>query len=178
MLWAPLSWRELISPKYLSNIGKKEALMNKWGSYTFRTWKIFEAKDLWAFHPIFVTWFLVVLGDQVTKKLIYFFLMSKARQAKMEHIEMKISQPIFGILVVLTTDNSLPVLLSCWNHGDKYAKYILEWNNFFKKEPNLSFVSAKIQQNCTGTGNYNSKATRQGIICGNRDCRVFNSGKK
>ena len=39
-------------------------------------------------------------------------------------------------------------------------------NNFFKKEPNLSFVAAKIQQNCTGTGNYNSKATRQGIICG------------
>ena len=41
----------------------------------------------------------------------------------------------------------------------------IEWNNFFKKEPNLSFVAAKIQQNCTGTGNYNSKATRQGIIC-------------
>ena len=30
----------------------------------------------------------------------------------------------------------------------------------------MSFVSAKIEQNCTGTGNYNSKATRQGIICG------------
>ena len=29
--------------------------------------------------------------------------------------------------------------------------------NFFKKEPNLSFDAAKIQQNCTGTGNYNSK---------------------
>ena len=28
--------------------------------------------------------------------------MSKARQAKTEHMEMKISQPIFGILVVLT----------------------------------------------------------------------------
>ena len=27
-------------------------------------------------------------------------------------------------------------------------------------------VAAKIQQNCTGTANYNSKATRQGIICG------------
>ena len=38
--------------------------------------------------------------------------------------------------------------------------------HFFKKEPNLSFVAAKIQQNCTGTGNYNSKATMQGIICG------------
>ena len=38
-------------------------------------------------------------------------------------------------------------------------------NNFFKKEPNLSFVAAKLKQNCTGTGNYNSKATRQGIIC-------------
>ena len=30
----------------------------------------------------------------------------------------------------------------------------------------MSFVAAKIQQNCTVTGNYNSKATRQGIICG------------
>ena len=29
----------------------------------------------------------------------------------------------------------------------------------------MSFVAAKIQQNCTGTGNYNSKATRQGNIC-------------
>ena len=29
----------------------------------------------------------------------------------------------------------------------------------------MSYVAAKIQQNCTGTGNYNSKATRQGIIC-------------
>ena len=30
------------------------------------------------------------------------FLLSKARQAKTEHMEMKILQPIFGILVVLT----------------------------------------------------------------------------
>ena len=30
----------------------------------------------------------------------------------------------------------------------------------------MSFVAAKIQQNCTG--NYNSKATRQGIICSPR----------
>ena len=39
-------------------------------------------------------------------------------------------------------------------------------NNFFKKEPNLSFVTAKIQQNCTDTGNDNSEATRQRINCG------------
>ena len=38
-------------------------------------------------------------------------------------------------------------------------------NNFFKKEPNLSFVTAKIQQNCTDTGNDNSEATRQRINC-------------
>jgi hypothetical protein len=39
----------------------------------------------------------------------------------------------------------------------------------------LSFVAAKIQQNCTGTGNYNSKATRQGIICAvkNNDPKNF-----
>ena len=28
-----------------------------------------QARLLWAFHPIFVTWFLVVLGDKVTKIL-------------------------------------------------------------------------------------------------------------
>ena len=42
-------------------------------------------------------------------------------------------------------------------------------NNFFKKEPNLSFVTAKIQQNCTDTGNDNSEATRQRINCGFRN---------
>ena len=41
--------------------------------------------DLWAFHPILVTWFLVVFGDEVTKILrnsLFTFLLSKARQAK------------------------------------------------------------------------------------------------
>ena len=38
----------------------------------------------------------------------------------------------------MATDNSLPILLSSWNYGDKYAKYILEWNKSFKKEPNVS----------------------------------------
>ena len=44
-------------------------------------------------------------------------------------------------------------------------------NNFFKKEPNLSFVTAKIQQNCTDTGNDNSEATRQRINCGREDAQ-------
>ena len=46
-----------------------------------------------------------VLVDEVTKMLhnsLFTFLLSKARQAKTEHMEMKISQPIFGILVALT----------------------------------------------------------------------------
>ena len=43
-------------------------------------------------------------------------------------------------------------------------------NNVFKKEPNLSFVSAKIQQNCTDTGNDNSEATRQRINCVQYPC--------
>ena len=34
--------------------------------------------------------------------VLFTILLSKARQAKMELMEMKISQPIFGILVVLT----------------------------------------------------------------------------
>jgi hypothetical protein len=32
---------------------------------------VVETKDKWALHPIFVTWFLVVLGDQVTKILFF-----------------------------------------------------------------------------------------------------------
>ena len=35
----------------------------------------------------------------------------------------------------------------------------------------MSFVAAKIQQNCTGTGNYIFKATRQGIICAEHSTR-------
>ena len=57
---------------------------------------------------------MVVFGDQVTKILhnsLFTFLLSKARQAKMEHMEMKISQPIFGILVVWTN----------------LGKYVMSW---------------------------------------------------
>ena len=43
---------------------------------------------------------------QVTKmlynSLFTFFLLRKARQAKTDHMEVKILQPIFGILVALT----------------------------------------------------------------------------
>ena len=48
---------------------------------------------------------MVVFGDKVTKILcnsLFTFLLSKSRQAKTKHVETKISQPIFGILVVLT----------------------------------------------------------------------------
>ena len=38
---------------------------------------------------------------QVSRRF-FTFLLSKARQAKTEHTEMKILQPIFGILVTLT----------------------------------------------------------------------------
>ena len=41
----------------------------------------------------------------------------------------------------------------------------------------MSFVAAKIQQNCTGAGNYNSKATMQGIICAFH-CLSFRIGEK
>ena len=50
----------------------------------------------WAFHPIFVTWFLVVFGDQVTKILhnsLFTFLLSKERQAKWKFKVKKITQP-------------------------------------------------------------------------------------
>ena len=55
----------------------------------------------WAFHPIFVTWFF---GCFCWPKyyIIVTFFNEQARQAKTEHMEMKISQPIFGILLVLT----------------------------------------------------------------------------
>ena len=48
---------------------------------------------------------MVVFGNEVTKILcnsLFTFLLSKARQAKTEHMEMKISQPIFDILAALT----------------------------------------------------------------------------
>ena len=63
-----------------------------------------KLQDHWAFHPILLAWFLVVFGNEVTKILrnsLFTFLLSKARQAKREHMEMKISQPIFVILVTL-----------------------------------------------------------------------------
>jgi hypothetical protein len=36
-------------------------------------------------------------------------LLSKARQAKTDHMDMKISQPIFGILVVLTKNELMKI---------------------------------------------------------------------
>ena len=44
---------------------------------------------------------MVVFGKEVLRNSVFTFLLSKARQAKTEHIEMKILQPIFGILVAL-----------------------------------------------------------------------------
>jgi len=49
--------------------------------------------------------FCLFLAAKVPKHyvIVYLhFLLSKARQAKTERMEMKISQPIFGILVALT----------------------------------------------------------------------------
>ena len=50
------------------------------------------------------------------------FLLSKARQAKRKHIEMKISQPIFGILVALTKNEVTKI---CDELGICYC-YILQ----------------------------------------------------
>ena len=47
------------------------------------------------------------------------FLRSKARQAKMEHMEMKISQPIFGILVDLTKNEVTKIC----NEPGKYISF-------------------------------------------------------
>ena len=55
---------------------------------------------------------MVVFGDKVTKILcnsLFTFLLSKARQARMEHMEMKISQPFFGILVALTKNQVMKI---------------------------------------------------------------------
>ena len=52
-----------------------------------------------SFH--FVTWFLVVFGDQVTKILHNSLFTFFTEQGKTEHMEMKISQPIVGVLVDL-----------------------------------------------------------------------------
>ena len=48
------------------------------------------------FHPILVTWFLVVFGNKVTKILcnsLFTFLLSKARQAEQKFKVKKITQP-------------------------------------------------------------------------------------
>ena len=53
----------------------------------------------------FVIGFWLFLATKLPKYyvIVYLlFLLSKARQAKTEHMEMKISQPIFGILEALT----------------------------------------------------------------------------
>ena len=64
---------------------------------------------------------MVVFGDQVTKifcNSLFIFLLSKARQAKTEHMEMKISQPIFGILVVLTKNELTKICNEPGNNVD------------------------------------------------------------
>ena len=59
----------------------------------------------------------------------------------------------------------IPQIIPCLSYCPTGIMVISMRSTRVKQEPNLSFVAAKIQQNCTGTGNYNSKATRQGIIC-------------
>ena len=64
----------------------------------------------------------LVFGNEVTKILrnsLFTFLLSKARQAKTELVEMKISQPIFGILVALTKNEVTKV---CNEPGIEDAK--------------------------------------------------------
>ena len=59
----------------------------------------FEAFEL------FIPFSFFVLAYKVTKILcnsLFTFLLQALQNAKTEHMEMKISQPIFGILVALT----------------------------------------------------------------------------
>ena len=49
--------------------------------------------------------------------LCVLFLLSKARQAKMEQTEMKILQPLFGILVILTKNELTKI---CKEQGMSY----------------------------------------------------------
>ena len=60
---------------------------------------------------------MIVLGNKVTKILrncLLTFLMSKARQAKTEHMEIKILQPIFGILVALLKNEVTKICNEPW----------------------------------------------------------------
>ena len=55
--------------------------------------------------------------------LVYLlFLLSKERKAKTEHMEMKISQPIFGILVALTKNEVTKI---CNESGIDYCFFII-----------------------------------------------------
>ena len=61
------------------------------------------------------------MAYEVTKILhnsLFTFLLSKARQAKMEHMERKILQPIFGILVVLTKNE---LKKTCNEQGNNFV---------------------------------------------------------
>ena len=63
------------------------------------------------------------------------FLLSKARQAKTVHMEMKISQPIFGILVVLTKNELTKICnepgISKYKNQDLWQKmYLILYSSF------------------------------------------------
>ena len=57
---------------------------------------------------------------------LFIFLLSKERQAKTEHMEMKISQPIFGILVALTKNEVTKIcsLKICNEQGIRQFLYL------------------------------------------------------
>ena len=55
--------------------------------------------------------------------MVYFFLLSKARQAKTDHIKMKISKPNFGILVALTKNELSKICNEPGIRGELFASY-------------------------------------------------------
>ena len=55
--------------------------------YSEKASKIWKILHIWAFHPILVTWFLVVFGDKVTKILhnsLFTFFTSQGKTGKTE----------------------------------------------------------------------------------------------
>ena len=84
---------------------------------------LFHFKINELFIPFSYPGFLLFLVTKLPKYYIIVYLLvllSKARQAKMGHMEMKISQPIFGILVVLTKNELTEI---CNEPG----KWVMDW---------------------------------------------------
>ena len=122
---------------------------------TFRDF-VYDTKGMMPFPFGYCFWSQMrrcILGNLVLPTTLFIFI--SRIQNKSYTKEFQLDLHLYASLPIM--DIFVPVLLSSWDYG---VCEVLQWNNFLKKESNLSFVAAKIQQNCSLSGNHNSKVTR------------------